>query len=139
MLFDWRQWLRRILQRRSFERECEAVAFLEGGNVFGAFLAGVADFQQIGFEDGDAVGQKFGERAVQIVAERGVQRVLENVRELAGDFREARETVAAGGSGESVRGDVQALEVFAARRDFLQYADVLAQVSQMLRGFLEED
>ncbi len=76
---------------------------------------------------------------MQIVAERGVQRVLENVRELAGDFREARETVAAGGSGEGVRGDVQAFEIFAARRDFLQHANVLAQVLQMLRGFLEED
>src|SRR5258708_17383723 len=112
MLFDWRRWLRRILQRRSFERECEAVAFLEGGNVFGAFLAGVADFQQIGFEDGDAVGQKFGEWAVQIVAERGVQRVLESVGGLAGDFREMRETAGAGGSGLRWRGPHAGCESF---------------------------
>ena len=36
-------------------------------------------------------------------------------------------------------GDVEALEIFAARRDFLKHADVLPQILQVLGSFLEEE
>ena len=46
-------------QRNWLDRESEAVALFEGGDVFNVFLAGVADFQQIGFQQGDTIGQEF--------------------------------------------------------------------------------
>ena len=57
--------------------EREAITLLEGGNVFDVFVASVADFEQIGFEQRNAVGEEFGQRAVQVFAERGIQRILE--------------------------------------------------------------
>jgi len=62
-----------------FDRKRETIAFFEGGDVFDGLVAGVADFQEIGFEQRDAVGKEFGERAVEIVAQRGVQGILKNV------------------------------------------------------------
>ena len=73
---------------------------------------------KIGFEQRNTVGEKFGQWAVQIVAERGVQRILEDVRELACDFGEARKAVAGRCAAQSVGGDVEALEIFAARLRF---------------------
>ena len=126
------------IERRRLWRERETIAFLESGNIFAIFLAGIANLNEAGFEERDAVGQEFGDRTVEIVAERGVQRILKDVGEFAGDFREAREAVTGGRAFESVCGDIQTLEIFATRSDFLKYADVFPQILQVLRGFLEE-
>ena len=74
------------IERRRLWRKRKAIAFLESGNIFAIFLTGVADLDEAGFEQRDAVGQEFCDRAVEIVAKRGVQRILKHVREFAGDF-----------------------------------------------------
>src|SRR5437660_740487 len=48
-----------IVERRSLSGKREAVTLFERGDIFAVFLAGVADFQQVGFEDGDSVGEEF--------------------------------------------------------------------------------
>ena len=60
------------------------------------------------------------------------------MRELAGDFGEFWEAIAGGSAAQRMRGNVKALEIFAAGRDFLEDADVLTEILQVLRGFLEE-
>ena len=76
---------------------------------------------------------------MEIFAKRCVCGVLENVSELAGDFRKTRKTVAGRSAAESVGRDVQTFEIFAARSNFLKHADVFPQILQVFRGFLEED
>src|SRR5208337_58880 len=61
-----------------------------------------------------------------------------NVSELGGNFREARKAVTGGSSAERVRGNVEALEIFAPGLDFLKNADVLPQILQVFGSFLEE-
>src|SRR5215470_14607731 len=136
-----RGWLRRGLREiegRRLGREGEAVALLEGRDVFDIFGAGVADFEQIGFEQRNPVGEELGQRAVQVVAKRRVQCVLENVCELAGNFGKARKSVACRRAAESVRGNIEALEIFMARLNVLQDADILAEILEMLGSLLEE-
>src|SRR5215475_13309828 len=60
------------------------------------------------------------------------------MRKLCGDFGKAREAVAGGGAAERVRGNIEPLEVLAARSDFLEDADVRPQVLQVVGGLLEE-
>src|SRR5207245_6440159 len=71
----------------------EAIAVLEGGNILGIFVPGVADFQQVGFQQRNAVGKKLGERAVEVFAQRRVERILKYVSKFSGDFREARKAI----------------------------------------------
>ena len=52
---------------------------------------------------------------MEVLAKSGVQGVLENVRELAGDFGEAREAVAGRRAAQRVGGDIKTLEIFTAR------------------------
>ena len=63
---------------------------------------------------------------------------MKNVCELSCDFGKSRIAVTARSSAERVRGNVQALHVFALGLDLLQYADIFAQILQVLRGFLKE-
>src|SRR5579862_218792 len=85
---------RLIIQRYRLNWECEAIAFLESSDVLDVFFSGIADFQEIGFKQGNSIRQKLGQGAVQVFAERRVQRILKNVRQLSGDFGEVREAVA---------------------------------------------
>src|SRR6516225_10584643 len=128
----------RIAGRRGLGGKCKTIAFLESGDVFKNLLAGIADFQQIAFEQRDSIRQEFGERAMEVFAERSVRGVLKNVRELSSNFREARETVAGGSAAKRMSGNVEMLEVFAARGNLLQYTDVFPQVLQVFGSFLEE-
>src|ERR1700726_2036207 len=50
-----------VVQGRRLDGKREAVALFESSDVFHRFLAGVADLQQIGFEDGNSVGEEFRE------------------------------------------------------------------------------
>src|SRR5215831_13646435 len=129
----------REVERRWLGGESEAVPLLESRDVFNALETGIADFEKVGFEKRDAVRKEFSQRPVQIVAQRRVQSVLKDVCELAGDFGKARESVAGGGTTKRMRGNVQALEIFAARLNLLQDADVFTEILQMLRCFLEEE
>src|SRR5580704_9213916 len=126
------------IQRNRLDRESETVAFLERGDVFNVLVTCVADFEQVGFEQGDAVRQELGQRSVQIVAKLRIQRILENVSEFPGNLGESWKSVTRRRPVQRMRSDVQALDVFAARFNLLQHADVLAQILQVLRRFLEE-
>src|SRR5215467_3644472 len=75
---------------------------------------------------------------MQIFSERCIQRILENVRQLAGDFGKLRISVTARRSAQSVRGNVEPLHVLAFRLNLLQHADVLPQILQVLRSLLEK-
>ena len=129
---------RRKVQRRRFRRKRKTIAILKRGDVIQAFFAGIADLQEIRFQQGNAVGQKFRKRTVEVFAQGRVQRVLEYVRQLCRNFRKARESVARRSPAQCVRRNVQPLEIFAARRDLLQHADVLPQILQVLGGLLEK-
>src|SRR5579863_7351253 len=92
----------RIVERRRLDRESKTITLLEGSDVFDVFLASVANFEKIGFQQRNAIGKKFCQRTVQILAQGSVQCVLKNVREFCRNFREARKTVASRSSTESV-------------------------------------
>ena len=81
------------IKRGRLGRKREAIAVLEGGNILGIFVPGVADFQQVGFQQRNAVGKKLGERAVEVFAQRRVERILKHVSKFSGDFREARKAI----------------------------------------------
>src|SRR5207237_4023140 len=70
---------------------------------------------------------------------RGIHRILKDVGQLAGNFREQREAIRAGGPGQRVRRDVQALDVIGLRIGVLQDAGVFPQELQVLRCFLKKD
>src|SRR5262249_19354793 len=126
------------VERRRLSWKREAIPLFERSDVFNVLRTGVADFEEIGFQNGNAIGQEFGQRAVKIVPQRSIQSVLENVRKLAGNLGEARETVARRSTTKSVSGDVEAFEIFVTRLDVLQDANIFAEILQVLRGFLEE-
>jgi hypothetical protein len=75
---------------------------------------------------------------VKIVAQRSIHGVLKNVRQFGSHLRKTREFVTRGCASKSVRRDVQTFEVFMARPNFLQHANILAQILQMLGSFLKE-
>src|SRR5262249_10310921 len=131
--------LRRVVLRRWIGRKGEAVALLKSSDVLHHFLAGVADLQKIAFAKGNAGRKEFGQGTVQILAERSLRSVLKDVRQLGGHLGKVREAVAGRSSAEGVGGDVQPLQVLAARLDLLKYADVFPQVLQVLGSFLKED
>src|SRR5215472_2363039 len=106
--------------------EREAIAILEGSNILNAFFARVADFEKVGFKERNTIGEKFGQRSVEILSEWRVHRVLKDMCQFAGDFGKPRKTVARRCSAQSVRGNVQALEVLAMRLEFLQHADIFS-------------
>src|ERR1700722_5751858 len=118
--------------------ERESITFLEGGDVLRVFIARIADLKQICLEERNSVRQELSKRAVQVFAKGRVQRILKHMRKLAGYLRETRESIARRGAAERVRGNVQPLQIFAARLDLLQHAHVLTQILQVLGGLLEE-
>src|SRR5436309_14485927 len=75
---------------------------------------------------------------MKVVAKRRVQRILKNVRKFSCNFRESRESVARRRAAQRMRRNVESFQVFPARFNVLKHADVFPQVSQVLRGFLEE-
>ena len=79
-------------------RKREGIALLESEDVAFGLRAVGADLQQIEFENGNCVGNKFGKRAVHVRGERGVHGVMKNVRHFRGDFGELRKSVTGGGA-----------------------------------------
>ena len=107
-------------RRRRWKREC--VALLERDDVGGRFRAGRADLQQVEFEHGNRVGEKFRERAVHVGRERGIHGVMKDVRHFRGHFGKFREAVARGRASERVRSDVELFEVLGPGLRLLQQA-----------------
>ncbi len=119
-------------------RKRESIALLECGDVARSLRTAGTDLQEVEFEHGDRVRNKFGERAVHIRSERGIHGVVEYVRHLGRNFRELREAVACGGTGKRVRRDVQPLEVLDLRLRFLQKPGILPQILEVFGGLLQE-
>ncbi len=117
----------------------EGIALLEGEDVAFGFGAAGTDLQQIEFENGDCVGNKFGERAVHVRGERGVHGVVKDVRHFRGDFGKLRKAVAGGRAGESVRGNVEFFEIFGPGLRFLQHAGIFPQILEVFGRLLEEE
>src|SRR5258708_2794999 len=105
----------RKIQRRWFRRKRKAIAFLENGNVIENLFASVADFQEIGFQQGNSIRKKFRQRSMQIAAERRVQRILEDVCQFPGNFGESRKSITRRSAAQRVCRDVEALQIFSAR------------------------
>jgi hypothetical protein len=57
-----------IIQWRRLRRKRKAIAFFEGRDVIQDFFARIADLEQICFQQGNAIREKFRQRAVQIIA-----------------------------------------------------------------------
>ena len=89
-------------------------------NIAGSFCFVSADLQQIEFEHGNRVGEEFRQRTIRVGTQCCIQRVLKNVRDLARDFREQWETVASRCASQGMRGDVEPIEVLAARIGLLK-------------------
>ena len=52
------------VQRGRFRGECEAIALFEIGNIIESLFAGVANFQEIGFQQRNSIRKKFRQRSM---------------------------------------------------------------------------
>ena len=91
--------------------ECKCIAMFESGNVIDGFFPVRADLQEIKFKNGDGIRQEFSERAVRVRTQLRIARILKNMRQSAGDFREQRISPAARGFGQLMRSVVKANEI----------------------------
>ena len=98
-----------------------------------------ADHQQVGFESGNCLGDKLDDRPAGVCSDAGIERVLEDVRQLAGDLAEQRITIGTRSPAQGVGGDVKPLHVIGDRVRVLQDGGVLAQELKMLGGLLQKN
>ncbi len=124
-------------RRRALEGE--GIALLEGGNILDRLHAVGADHDQVAFQHRDGFVDELHQRGRGLRADGRVHRVLEDVRQFAGNLVEELVAIGSAGAGHAVRRDVEALDVLIERIGVLQNARVLAQELQMLAGFLEEE
>ena len=74
-------------------RKRKRVALLERGDIFRGLGPAGTDLQQIEFENGNRVGNKFRQRAMHVRRERRVHGVVKDVRHLRSDFGKLRKAV----------------------------------------------
>jgi hypothetical protein len=126
--------------RRSWRGlEGKRITLFERANVLFRLNAVGADHDQVRFQQSHSFRDELNQRSGSVGGDARIHRVLEDVRQLAGNFREQREPIRSRRPGQRVRRNVQALHVFRARVRILQNAGVLAQELQALRCFLKED
>ena len=111
---------------------------LECRNVFGGFFAFRADLQQVKFENGNGIRQKFGERTIGVRTQLRLARVLKDVRQSPGNIREERIAPAGGGFGEFMRGIVKLDEIVARGLRLSWQSAIFPQILQALGGVLQK-
>jgi hypothetical protein len=106
--------------RRSLESE--GIALLEGGDIVHRLHAIGAHHDQVALQHGNRFVDEFHERGRGLLTDGCVHCVLEDVRQLARNFVEERVAVGSTRAGNTVGGDVEALDVFVKRIRVLQDA-----------------
>ena len=85
--------------RNGWRGKRKGIALFERENVAFGLGATGTDLQQIEFENGNGIRNKFGERAVHVRGERGVHGVVKDVRHFRGYLGKKRKAVAGGSAG----------------------------------------